>query len=223
MKNANGKVLVHCHAGISRSATICMAYLMSTKRLRMEEAYEFVKSRRRIVSPNFNFMGQLLSYEVELFSTTNTPSSVTTSKSCSHLNGSYQTAVNGSNIDYVNSSSSQSVNMIDSSTVNCSIVAATSSVISASALTENLNSCYSRHDKYSFESINKLNNSGGSNNSNTNINNSNNHDQNQRNIFDFSRLPLDLALSESLSANQYHSSINSPLKSQNTTPILTPI
>lgn len=44
-----------------------MAYLMATRRLRMEEAYEFVKTRRRIVSPNFNFMGQLLSFEAQIF------------------------------------------------------------------------------------------------------------------------------------------------------------
>lgn len=44
-----------------------MAYLMASRRLRMEEAYEFVKSRRRIVSPNFNFMGQLLSFEAKIF------------------------------------------------------------------------------------------------------------------------------------------------------------
>lgn len=71
VKNSNGKVLIHCHAGISRSATICMAYLMATKRLRMEEAYEYVKSKRKIISPNFNFMGQLLGFETQVFSPAN--------------------------------------------------------------------------------------------------------------------------------------------------------
>lgn len=68
VKASGGKVLVHCHAGISRSATICMAYLMATLRLRMEDAYEHVKSRRKIISPNFSFMGQLLSFESQVFS-----------------------------------------------------------------------------------------------------------------------------------------------------------
>ncbi|KFM70307.1 Dual specificity protein phosphatase 4, partial [Stegodyphus mimosarum] len=68
VKSQNGKVLVHCQAGVSRSATICIAYLMATKRLRMEEAYKYVKSRRRIVSPNFSFMGQLLTFENKIFS-----------------------------------------------------------------------------------------------------------------------------------------------------------
>lgn len=68
VKSQNGKVLVHCQAGVSRSATICIAYLMATKRLRMEEAYKYVKSRRRIVSPNFSFMGQLLTFENQIFS-----------------------------------------------------------------------------------------------------------------------------------------------------------
>ncbi|XP_076367825.1 dual specificity protein phosphatase 1-like [Tachypleus tridentatus] len=67
-RSVNGKVLVHCQAGISRSATICIAYLMATKRLRMEEAYEYVRSRRQIVSPNFSFMEQLLSFESQVFS-----------------------------------------------------------------------------------------------------------------------------------------------------------
>lgn len=72
VKSQNGKVLVHCQAGVSRSATICIAYLMATRRLRMEEAYKYVKSRRRIVSPNFSFMGQLLTFENQIFSASST-------------------------------------------------------------------------------------------------------------------------------------------------------
>ncbi|KPM06651.1 Dual specificity phosphatase-like protein 3 [Sarcoptes scabiei] len=67
-EDCNGKVLVHCRAGISRSATICIAYLIKTKRLRMEEAYEFVKARRSLISPNFNFMAQLIEFEDQVFS-----------------------------------------------------------------------------------------------------------------------------------------------------------
>lgn len=67
-KYHNGKVLVHCKAGISRSATICIAYLIKSKRIRMEEAYEFVKARRQLISPNFNFMTQLMAFEDQIFS-----------------------------------------------------------------------------------------------------------------------------------------------------------
>lgn len=63
VKNSGGRVLVHCQAGISRSATICLAYLIGRLRFRLDEAYEFVKKRRSIISPNFNFMGQLLKWE----------------------------------------------------------------------------------------------------------------------------------------------------------------
>lgn len=68
VRHSGGKVLVHCEAGISRSPTICMAYLMKTKLFRLEEAFEYIKQRRSLVSPNFSFMGQLLHYESEIFS-----------------------------------------------------------------------------------------------------------------------------------------------------------
>lgn len=66
VKREGGKVLVHCEAGISRSPTICMAYLMKTQRLRLEEAFDAVRQRRAVVSPNFSFMGQLLQFENEV-------------------------------------------------------------------------------------------------------------------------------------------------------------
>lgn len=66
VKAEGGRVLVHCFAGISRSATICIAYLMLTEDFSMHQALEYTRSRRPCVSPNFNFMGQLLSFEHQL-------------------------------------------------------------------------------------------------------------------------------------------------------------
>ncbi|XP_072834978.1 dual specificity protein phosphatase 2 [Pogona vitticeps] len=66
VKSSEGRVLVHCQAGISRSATICLAYLIQSRRVRLEEAFDFVKQRRGVISPNFGFMGQLLQFETEV-------------------------------------------------------------------------------------------------------------------------------------------------------------
>ena len=73
VRRTGGKILVHCEAGISRSPTICMAYLMKTKKLRLEEAFDYIKQRRSLISPNFGFMGQLLQYESEILSSTPSP------------------------------------------------------------------------------------------------------------------------------------------------------
>lgn len=66
VKNSGGRVLVHCQAGISRSATICLAYLIQSHRVRLDEAFDFVKQRRGVISPNFGFMGQLLQLETQV-------------------------------------------------------------------------------------------------------------------------------------------------------------
>lgn len=61
-----GKTLVHCVAGVSRSATICLAYLMKYHRLSLMQAYYHVRSRRSIINPNIGFWRQLIDYEKRL-------------------------------------------------------------------------------------------------------------------------------------------------------------
>uniref|UniRef100_H2ZA58 Protein-serine/threonine phosphatase n=1 Tax=Ciona savignyi TaxID=51511 RepID=H2ZA58_CIOSA len=65
-RSNNCGVLVHCLAGISRSVTVTVAYLMQKRRWSLNDAYDFVKQRKNNVSPNFNFMGQLLDFEKTL-------------------------------------------------------------------------------------------------------------------------------------------------------------
>lgn len=60
-------VLVHCLAGISRSVTVTVAYLMSTLSLSLEDAYELVKRHKPNIAPNLNFMGQLLDFQRRLY------------------------------------------------------------------------------------------------------------------------------------------------------------
>lgn len=54
-----GNVLVHCRAGVSRSATAVMAFLMWSKHLSMVEAWNAVKKVRSIIEPNVGFQRQL--------------------------------------------------------------------------------------------------------------------------------------------------------------------
>lgn len=61
-----GKVLVHCVAGISRSASICIAYLMKYQSMTLEEAYLHVKHKRQVINPNIGFWRQLIDYERRL-------------------------------------------------------------------------------------------------------------------------------------------------------------
>jgi protein-tyrosine phosphatase len=60
------KILVHCVAGRSRSATIVIAYIMWYRKISYEDAFNFVKERRTIVEPNDGFKEQLQLFEKEL-------------------------------------------------------------------------------------------------------------------------------------------------------------
>eukprot|EP01027_Heterolobosea_sp_BB2_P012439 GEZU01018032.1.p2 GENE.GEZU01018032.1~~GEZU01018032.1.p2 ORF type:complete len:123 (+),score=39.38 GEZU01018032.1:574-942(+) len=66
-KKQNGNVLVHCQAGVSRSASVVIGYLMHSRKLPYAEAFKLVKEKRGIIAPNSGFVKQLKMFEKNNF------------------------------------------------------------------------------------------------------------------------------------------------------------
>ncbi|KAI9591081.1 dual specificity phosphatase [Syncephalis fuscata] len=47
-------VLVHCQCGVSRSASLVLAYVMRNQSMPLHEAYAYVKERSAAISPNMS-------------------------------------------------------------------------------------------------------------------------------------------------------------------------
>ncbi|GAB2246637.1 hypothetical protein Droror1_Dr00002130 [Drosera rotundifolia] len=62
-RRKQGAVLVHCFAGVSRSAAIITAYLMKSEGLSQEAALESLRQSCEFVSPNDGFLEQLKMFE----------------------------------------------------------------------------------------------------------------------------------------------------------------
>lgn len=62
LKDPCNKIYVHCVAGISRSATLVIAYIMKTRSMNFNEAFEMVSKKRKVVDPNEGFVRQLTLY-----------------------------------------------------------------------------------------------------------------------------------------------------------------
>lgn len=62
----SGNVLIHCVAGVSRSAALCLAYLTKYKCKSLREAYHLMASKRPMVRPVLGFWEQLITYEQEI-------------------------------------------------------------------------------------------------------------------------------------------------------------
>ena len=93
LRSKDNNILVHCSAGISRSPTLVLAYLMKKNHWTLDEAFEKMRKLRQIVDPNVSFIIQLREWEKSIISTpastdtnddnsgTNTASSTSTSRS----------------------------------------------------------------------------------------------------------------------------------------------
>lgn len=66
VRQSGGRTLIHCVAGVSRSAAICIAYLMKYEKMSLKDAYKHVKWARPQIRPNCGFFRQLIAYELEL-------------------------------------------------------------------------------------------------------------------------------------------------------------
>ncbi|KAG0416073.1 hypothetical protein HPB47_006749, partial [Ixodes persulcatus] len=79
------KVLVHCKMGISRSASVVIAYVMKAYDLDLDQALEFVKRRRSCIKPNSGFLKQLETYRGILNASKQRHNSIWRSKSETNL------------------------------------------------------------------------------------------------------------------------------------------
>jgi protein-tyrosine phosphatase len=59
-------VLVHCLMGISRSASVVIAYLLAFHHLSLDQSLALLRSKRSICNPNPGFIRFLKAYETEL-------------------------------------------------------------------------------------------------------------------------------------------------------------
>jgi dual specificity protein phosphatase 1B len=65
---SGGGVLVHCNAGISRSSTLVIAYLIKYHKMKYDDAYQLVKVARPAILPNGGFQLTLRQLEKMILS-----------------------------------------------------------------------------------------------------------------------------------------------------------
>ena len=61
-KEKNGRVLIHCYKGVSRSVSIIISYLIFLHKWSYDEAFDFVQLKRPIANPNIGFYLQLKTF-----------------------------------------------------------------------------------------------------------------------------------------------------------------
>jgi len=65
-------ILISCQQGVSRSATLVIAYVMKTKQWGLMKSYNFVKEKCPWIAPNITLMNELAEFEQRLLQQTQT-------------------------------------------------------------------------------------------------------------------------------------------------------
>ena len=68
VREKDGKIVVHCQQGASRSCTVILAYLLWKEKKTVQESLEFLRTRRGIAKPNMGFITRLNFFEKNLSS-----------------------------------------------------------------------------------------------------------------------------------------------------------
>eukprot|EP01114_Cavostelium_apophysatum_P019134 TRINITY_DN6077_c0_g1_i1.p1 TRINITY_DN6077_c0_g1~~TRINITY_DN6077_c0_g1_i1.p1 ORF type:complete len:285 (+),score=69.05 TRINITY_DN6077_c0_g1_i1:303-1157(+) len=63
VRTEGGRVLVHCRGGVSRSASVILAYLMMTNRWTFKQAENYLRTIHTSICPNEGFISQLHLFE----------------------------------------------------------------------------------------------------------------------------------------------------------------
>eukprot|EP01060_Flectonema_neradi_P038237 TRINITY_DN7978_c0_g1_i2.p1 TRINITY_DN7978_c0_g1~~TRINITY_DN7978_c0_g1_i2.p1 ORF type:complete len:750 (+),score=116.44 TRINITY_DN7978_c0_g1_i2:38-2251(+) len=68
VRKNDGKIIVHCQQGASRSCTVILAYLLWKEKKSVQETLDFLRTRRGIAKPNMGFTTRLNFFEKTLSS-----------------------------------------------------------------------------------------------------------------------------------------------------------
>ena len=64
--NDGHATLVHCAAGVSRSVSIVLAYLVIKRNMSLADSIAMVRAARPIMNPNLGFLRQLITLETSV-------------------------------------------------------------------------------------------------------------------------------------------------------------
>ncbi len=99
LQNKTNKILVHCSAGISRSPTLVLAYMIKKHHMKLDDAFHKMRQLRQIVDPNVSFIIQLRDWETKCLTTINETNEDISSNNSRSTSSTYCGSTSKSKID----------------------------------------------------------------------------------------------------------------------------
>lgn len=99
LRTKTNNVLVHCSAGISRSPTLVLAYMIKKYQMKSEDALRQMRKLRQIVDPNVSFIIQLRDWEKKCLASAESNEESTCNTSRTATSGTYCGSTSASKTD----------------------------------------------------------------------------------------------------------------------------